>query len=276
MKETIGILGCGWLGFPLARNLLAVGYTIHGSTTSPEKMEQLQNSGIKPFLITLEEGAISGDIAHFLQDVKTLVVNVPPGLRGTKHSGDYIQKMRRLLEAISKSGVRNLLFISSTSVYGDLEGELTEDSDPKPVTESGKQVLEAEMIFRNSPDLESSVIRFGGLIGPYRHPVTHLAGRKGLKNGRDPVNLIHLDDCIGIIRTILENSYWNETFNGVYPWHPAKQEYYIYEALKRGLSAPEYGTDSKKIVGKIIKSRNIIDKNYCFLTPISDEFTTEK
>ncbi len=276
MKETIAIIGCGWLGFPLARNLIAAGYNIHGSTTSPGKMEQLQNSGITPFLISLEEGAISGDISGFLQDVQTMVVNVPPGLRGTKHWGKYIQKMRRLLEAINNSGVRNLLFISSTSVYGELEGELTEDSEPKPVTESGKQVLEAELLFRNSPDLDCSVIRFGGLIGPYRHPVTHLAGRTGLKNGREPVNLIHLDDCIGIIRAILENSYWNETFNGVYPMHPAKQEYYISEALKRGLPVPEYVANNKEIAGKIIKSRNIISKYYCFLTPISDEFTTEK
>ena len=276
MKETIAIAGCGWLGFPLARNLLSAGYTIHGSTTSPEKMGQLHNAGIIPFLIALKEDGISGNMTDFLKDAEIVVVNVPPGLRGTKHTEDYVQKMNRLQEAISKSGVRKLIFISSTAVYGDLEGEVTEATEPKPVTESGKQVLAAEMIFRDAPGLDSTVIRFGGLIGPDRHPVTHLAGRKGLKNGGEPVNLIHLDDCIGMIRSILESSYWNETFIGVFPYHPTKRQYYLSEAAKRRLPAPEYEVENKEIIGKTLKSKNFINKKYSFLTPISDEFTTEK
>ena len=105
-------------------------------------------------------------------------------------------------------------------------------------------------------NLRTTVIRFGGLIGPNRHPVTMLSGRQELSNGNHPVNLIHLDDCIRIIIAVLQNSWWNETFNGVYPEHPTKQEYYTSEAHKRGLQIPDYKEDNsiggKKILSKIL------------------------
>lgn len=49
----ISILGCGWLGFPLAKALLLKGFSVKGSTTSSEKLATLEKAGITPFLITL-------------------------------------------------------------------------------------------------------------------------------------------------------------------------------------------------------------------------------
>ncbi|MGB5275232.1 MAG: NAD(P)-binding domain-containing protein [Flavobacteriaceae bacterium] len=57
MNKRIGILGCGWLGLPLAESLLKKGYRIHGSTTSEEKIEMLQHKGIDAFLVSLTEKA---------------------------------------------------------------------------------------------------------------------------------------------------------------------------------------------------------------------------
>lgn len=52
MKQ-ISILGCGWLGFPLAKSLLEKGFSINGSTTSVEKIAVLEKAGIHPFLVSL-------------------------------------------------------------------------------------------------------------------------------------------------------------------------------------------------------------------------------
>ena len=49
----ISILGCGWLGFPLAKALITKGFSVNGSTTSVEKLPILENSGISPFLINV-------------------------------------------------------------------------------------------------------------------------------------------------------------------------------------------------------------------------------
>ena len=60
MKQ-ISILGCGWLGFPLAKSLLQKGYMVSGSTTSVEKISVLENAGITPFLIELSDVTIEGE-----------------------------------------------------------------------------------------------------------------------------------------------------------------------------------------------------------------------
>lgn len=267
MTNTIGIMGCGWLGLPLAVSFLQNGYTVHGSTTSEAKFIQLENMGIHPFLIALSEDGIEGDIHTFLSGISVLIVNVPPKLRGDRKE-NYEKKIRLLWKAVKKSGVIKVIFVSSTSVYSETDVIVTEATPTAPITESGKQLVEAENTFRNDPHLDTTIVRFGGLIGPDRHPVYHLAGRKALQNGNDPVNLIHLDDCIAILETIVEHGYWNELFNGVYPLHPSKKAYYTDEAAKRGLEPPEY-LENQIPPGKTIHSALLTTvKKYRFKTSI--------
>ncbi len=251
-------MGCGWLGTPLAKELLQEGYTVHGSTTSHDKLGPLKELGIVPFQISLTENGIEGPIEDFLKNVGILIINVPPNLRGANKE-NYEQKIGHLHLAIKNSRVSKIIFISSTSVYGDLEGDVKETSVPYPGTASGKQLLAMEEKLLYDPILETTVIRFGGLIGPNRHPITFLAGKKDLSNGNHPINLIHLEDCIHIIKTILKEGYWGEIFNGVYPLHPPKKDYYTNEAKKRGLEPPQY-TDSKDNHGKKVLSYNLMER----------------
>ncbi len=268
LNKSIGISGCGWLGLPLAQALLGNNIEIRGTTTTASKLEMLRNAGISPFQITLGAENTQGDLTGFLKGLDILIINIPPKLRRNS-AESYVEKMRSLYAEVCIAGIKNVIFVSSTSVYGDQKGELTEDSLPRPVTTSGKQLLEVEELFRTSSDFETTILRFGGLIGPGRHPVTRLSGKKGLTNGNDPVNLIHLNDAIHMIVTILEMGYWNELFNGVYPLHPLKRDYYKKEAQKRGIAAPEYVGKKGEIQGKIIISRNFLNKKQSFLTSIT-------
>ena len=268
MTDSIGVLGCGWLGLPLGKKLLQNSHGIHGTTTSIQKLQTLQGEGICPYLISLAAEGIEGDIQGFLSNIDLLIVNVPPKMR-SKNPESFLEKMKLLHAEIKKSKVQKVIFISSTSVYGDIPGEVTETSLPKPVTESAIQLLESENLFRLDNTLNTAVVRFGGLIGPTRHPVTILSGKKNLANGNDPVNLIHLDDCIHLISTIIENQYWDEIFNGVYPFHPKKSEYYSDEANKRDISPPHYTNEITQTLGKIVHSKNFLDKGHDFGTPIN-------
>lgn len=267
MTNTIGIIGCGWLGFPLALDLLKSGHTVKGTTTSTDKLEKLKIEGINGYLVKLNENGIEGDIEGFLSNLNTLIVNIPPGLRRNKN-GNYVAKIQLLLKEIKKSTVQNIIFISSTSVYGSLEGEITEEAIPKPTTASGKQLLKCEALFLKEKELNTSIIRFGGLIGPDRHPIQMLSGKSGLKNGEELVNLIHLDDCIYMIKTIFNNSYWGLLFNGVYPLHPTKREYYTQEARKRNLQAPLFLTPLEPFAKKIIINKGFLNKNHSLYTSI--------
>ncbi len=260
-------MGCGWLGLPLAKRLVKEGILVHGSTTSKEKIKVLEDAGIVPFQISLAEDGISGAMEAFLAEIDSLIINVPPKLRSGGRE-NYVKKMQLLHSAIKKAKIQNVLFVSSTSVYGDIEGTVTEETVPKPVTESGKQLLASENIFRNDITLQTTVIRFGGLIGSERHPVKMLSGRQGLKNGNHPINLIHLNDCIEIIFAIVQNGWWNEIFNGVYPHHPKKNDYYLSEAKKRGLQVPDFKEDNTK-KGKIVEANRLIFvKKYVFTTTL--------
>ncbi len=267
MSNTIGIIGCGWLGLPLATSFVKTGYEVHGSTTSKEKVSELKGLGIKPFLIRLYEDRIEGDIRLFLSGVSVLMINVPPKLRGNNKE-NYERKMQLLHQFVKLSSVQKIIFVSSTSVYGDIDGVVTEASPTQPNTESGKQLVASEHLFQNDTDLETTIVRFGGLIGVDRHPVNHLAGRKELANGNEFINLIHLNDCIRILKLIVEEGYWNSVFNAVYPDHPIKASYYTKEAQKRGLKAPEYvRSDTPK--GKKVDSYQLIRvKKFDFHTDI--------
>ncbi len=260
-------MGCGWLGLPLGTKLVKDGYTVNGTTTSENKLNILQKEGIAPFLISLSEEMIVGDISGFLADVEVLIINVPPKLRGGNQE-NYIKKMQLLLESVKAAKTKKVIFVSSTSVYGNIEGEVTEETIPQPSTESGKQLLASEYLFKNTPELQTTIIRFGGLIGPDRHPVTMLSGRKGLKNGNHPVNLIHLDDCISILSLVIKNNWWGEIFNAVYPLHPAKKEYYHQIAAKKGMILPEYSKTSLHPGKKIDSIRLLYVKKYIFTTSI--------
>lgn len=246
---------------------MADGFQINGSTTRDEKLEVLSKEGINPFLISLSEDRIMGNTSDFLKDTSTIVINVPPKLRGGQ-SENYVNKIELLHQAISQSTVKKVIFVSSTSVYGAIEGEVTEETEPQPSTESGHQLLASESIFKKDGNLDTTILRFGGLIGQDRHPVHMLTGRKNLSNGHHPINLIHLNDCIGIIQSIIEKNWWNETFNAVYPDHPKKKDYYTLAAKKRGLQVPDYKEDKSK-KGKIINSNRLISvKNYIFTTSL--------
>jgi hypothetical protein len=100
------------------------------------------------------------------------------------------------------------------------------------------------------------IIRFGGLIGPGRHPVAQLSGRKELSGGNDPVNLIHRADCIRLLRDAVSEPNWTGLLNAVYPEHPPKAVYYTAEAEKRGLAAPEYRDEPANPAAKIVRSRS--------------------
>ena len=64
-KETITILGCGWLGLPLAKALVKSGYPVKGSTTREENLETLREAGLEPFLVELDPEVNGEDLPIF-------------------------------------------------------------------------------------------------------------------------------------------------------------------------------------------------------------------
>lgn len=248
----VSVLGCGWLGLPLAKAMVADAFTVKGTTTTEEKVEKLQQAGIEPYLVSLSEDGPVGDVAGFLEGSEILIINIPPK---AKSGESYVEKIRSLVPHLQHSGIEKVLFVSSTSVYADDNSVVTEQTTPNPDTESGKQLLEAEKVLQEALP-RTTILRFAGLIGEGRHPVHHLAARKGIANPDAPVNLIHRTDCIGIIKAIIAQQAWGEVFNAASPNHPTRKEYYTAKALELGLDVPQF-EEGKESVGKEISADRI-------------------
>ncbi|WP_396597604.1 NAD(P)H-binding protein [Dokdonia sp. R86516] len=242
MNKKITIAGLGWLGKALATRLQLMGYTVKGSVTDAEKAKDLTRSNIAAYPVIISESGVSGLIETLLADTDVLLIMIPPGLR--KNTGaNYALKMAHFLHAIERSEVKKVILISSTSVYDDSQGKVTEKDAPQPDTNAAKQLYDVEQIFFNTTAFETTIVRFGGLFGGSRNPVKFLAGRKGLTNGDAPVNMIHRDDCIGILIAIIKQDAFGHVINAVSPNHPTKKEYYTKQAIELGLEPPEYSQE---------------------------------
>lgn len=260
--DKIAILGCGWLGMPLAKKLVSSGYSVVGSTTSPDKLSEIDAIGATPFEIKLYESEISGDIVSFLANADVLIINVPPQ---RKTQSEFTYKLKTLIPFIEKSAISKVVFVSSTSVYSDNNLEVNEKSVLNPDSESGKDLAKSEQLLSSNKNFKTTIIRFGGLIGETRNPVKYLSGRP-LENPKAPINLIHQHDCIGIIESIIKQNIWGKVFNGVTPFHPSREDYYIEKAKQVGCPPPV--PSSGKSTGKTVLSNKLTSVlNYIFIHP---------
>lgn len=257
LKSKICVIGCGWLGFPLAKKLIELGHTVYGSTTSKDKLSKLEDAKINPFLIQFSSEGVIGNLKSCLNNCKTLIVNIPPGLR--KNPGnDYVKQMTHFVECIEESSVENVLFISSTSVYNDEQGfPVISENSPTSNNNIPIQLLEVEALFTTNKNFKTTILRFSGLFAEDRHPAKYLSGKTNLKNGDAPVNLIHRDDCISIIISVVKSNIWDTTINASTPSHPTKKNYYtsICESLQ--IPIPEFDNTSVS-KGKIIDSTKLV------------------
>jgi len=119
----------------------------------------------------------------------------------------------------------------------------------------------------NMSQVQTTVLRFAGLIGYDRMPGRFLSGKRDVKNGNAPVNLIHRDDCIQIIFEIIKQGVWGEILNGCCDKHPLRKEYYTRQAKIIGACLPTFD-DSEVSNYKIISNKKLKKiLNYRFKYP---------
>lgn len=234
-KGRISILGCGWLGMPLAKHFLERGFEVNGSVTSAEKFGLLQEAGIKPYRIVLSDSSSTVDDFTFF-DCDVLIVSIPPRrIAGIEQI--FPLQIAQLIALILKAEIQKVIFISSTSVYPDQLQIAKETDDLTPEKESGKGLVVAEELLLNRSEFKTTILRFGGLIGADRNPARFLLkSTRAIANA--PVNLIHQDDCIGIISELVNQQIFGEILNACSPEHPLKKDFYGKAARISGLPEP--------------------------------------
>ncbi len=267
--KTISILGAGWLGMPLGEKLVEAGYTVNGSTTRTERMTTISQKGMKAFSLKIGSEIAGPNLDQFF-NCDLLFVNIPPGRRDPKVLKNYPYKIKLILDQIRIHQIPYCIFVSSTSVYGNTNSLATEESPTQPSSDSGKALVICEHLLLNEGNCQTTVLRLAGLAGEDRKVGRFLAGKKELTNGLGKVNLVHLEDCIGVIKAVLQQNQWQEIFNVSADLHPTRQVLYRAQAKKLGLEPPSFKKDSpakyKLVSNKKVKQ--VLDYSFQWSDPM--------
>ncbi len=241
------VLGYGWLGKPLALEFKKKGWNVYASSRNEKKWIDIQNHGMHSWKYNANETTI---YPEWFSELDVLIFNIPP-------SGipDYANAVSEITKQLNKKC--HIIFTSSTGVYLDTDGIVVEGSAlnlDHPVTQAEKALEVSGKQF--------IILRLAGLIGGERHPVKHLSGRH-LENGNQVVNLVHRDDVINIIVSLVEKEKKNGIYNVCYPNHPTRADYYTKTAVAMQIVPPRF--EESVGTGKIVSSEKIEKElNYTF------------
>jgi nucleoside-diphosphate-sugar epimerase len=239
-SNSISILGCGWLGFPLGKKLLDEGFSVKGSTTNQAKQDDLSKAGITPVLINLSKPDKTNN--NLLLETGILVIAVPT-------SSVNLVNLQTLLQTADPAVLKQIILISSTGIYLDTNAEIAE-SNADALDQTSK-LFAVEQLVKSFDMFNPVVLRMGGLMGYNRQPVTFGKSARVKANPNGRTNMIHRDDAIQLIMQVIKKGVKNETFNCCADEHPTKKEFYTKLAKAAGIAPPVFNaaeTDSFKII----------------------------
>ncbi len=208
--QSVAVVGCGYVGTALARLLVGAGRTVVGTTTTPSRVDELTAAGVTPRLVKIEQ-------ADALHDAVTgcdaVVLAVGAG-RKSDYRAVYVEGARAVLHAAADTGVRRILYTSSTRVYGrDDGGWVDEASPPEPADEKGRLLLEAECVLldglQGRPGVSAAAVRIGGIHGPQRDLVARIKAAAGSEKdgGGRYLNLVHINDVVSALAALVDSPF---------------------------------------------------------------------
>lgn len=230
--KKVCIVGMGWLGSELAKELVKNEFSVTGTTSTASKIEPL-----KKFTSRVELFELGGQTNFIKGEFDFIILTIPPS-----SNSEYANLSCEFIANMQKSNPdATWIYTSSTSVYGSTERAITEASEVQPQSESAKKIVEVERCLQAKVSL-SATLRFGGLVGGERHPVKYLAGRSDISKPNSVVNLLHREDAVNAILSLMKN-FKAGIYNLCSPEHPEKKQFYSAIAKRNKLS--EIGFDKE-------------------------------
>ncbi|ELY91510.1 SDR family oxidoreductase [Natrinema altunense] len=204
MKVTI--LGCGYVGIELGRQLASRGHEPIGVRRSEEGVERIDAAGFEGVRADITDR----DALAAVPDGDAIVFAASSGGRGAEAARDvYVDGLRTAIETFGERETTpdRLVYTSSTGVHGDHDGDWVDEETPlEPTTEKTEVLAEAERIALELPakyGFDGTVARYAGLYGPDRYRLErYLDGP--VTEGY--LNMVHRDDAAGAVRSLLEGS----------------------------------------------------------------------
>jgi len=252
--QTVSILGCGWLGTALASALLDEGYTVKGSVMTPKRA--VKDPKIILFNIQVNQDIVGGREMSDFFDTDCLVWMIP-FKRTLVVPETYTEQVEVVLKQLQKTPVPHFIFVGSTSIYPHGQRTCSEDHPVVPETRRGQVLLASEQLCLSQSQISAAVLRVGGLHGYDRNSRRFLESGPRIERPEAPVNLIHRDDCVGIIKALVKQKKTG-VFNLVATQHPTRRDFYSRRARQLGLPCPEFedslGTGYKLVLNDKVRS----------------------
>ena len=271
------IAGCGYVGTVLATRLAAEGHTVWALRRTSRALP----AGVE---------VLCADLAD-----PTTLVNLPEGLdfvfytaaaggyEEPRYRAAYVEGPRNLLNALAhqRQEVKRVFFTSSTGVYAQQGGEWIDEASPAEQTHfSGATLLEGEHIFQTAP-WPVTIVRLGGIYGPGRTQQLENVRNRVAVCPAEPtyVNLIHRDDCAGILHHLMNTDAPEALYLGV-DCEPAERGTML-RWMAELLGVPEPPTASAEAEGrgargnKRCSNARILSSGYTFAFPTYREGYTD-
>jgi nucleoside-diphosphate-sugar epimerase len=208
------IAGFGYVGSELGRLLVGDSHDVWGLARHPGT----PMPGVEPIAADLGVPRSLEDLPPALDYV--FYMASPGGSDDALYRMAYVVGLSNLLEALIRAEQRpkRIFFVSSTSVLAQRRGEWVDENSPaEPTHFSGKRLLEAERVLRDS-EYAGTVVRFGGIYGPRRTNLVQSVrnGSAVFRKSRTSwTNRIHRDDCAGVLRHLMQVRPLDLLYHGV-------------------------------------------------------------
>lgn len=200
----VAVLGCGYLGLELGRQLIVSGHDVVGVRRSESGLAAMEAAGIRG----LQGDVTDPDTLERVPDVDTVVFAASSGGRDAAAARRvYVAGQQIVLEhfAAREQPPDRYVYTSSTGVYGDQDGAWVDEETPRsPDTPKTEALAAAEDVVFDATEstaIDPTIARIAGIYGPDRYRIEpYLAG---------PVvagyrNVVHRDDAAGAITFLLE------------------------------------------------------------------------
>jgi len=246
--ERVLIVGCGYAGRAIARELAAAGLRVTGTVTRAEHFPEVAEAGAAPEALDLEtdlHGPGRARAARLLADHDGVVYTVGPlRVGGSERFGDPLP---RFLDLVAAGPVpAGFVYLSSTGVYGDRGGAWVDEDTPlgTDVGPRGRLRQAAEAALRaawREVGLPVRILRLAGIYGPGRHPGLRLgAGTLTVVEADPPLvlNRIHVADVARATRAALTGGRPGEAYIAADDLPASQREVADFTAALMGLPPP--------------------------------------
>lgn len=267
----IAILGCGYLGSAVALLWKRKGHQITATTCHPERLKELSKIAQKSSLL---KGTDEKELALLIADHELILVTVAAD--STEHyESTYLSTAQTFHHLALEMGVsRQLIYTSSTAVYGDHQGLWVDEiGDLLGAGELAKVLIETERTYLSLKDVgwHVCVLRLSEIYGPERElskRVKQLKGEALPGSGNFYTNMIHKVDATHAIDYALHH-HLEGIYNVVDDEHPTRKELYDKISLRYGLPKVKWDPSltSLHTANKRISNHKIKSAGFIFLHP---------